>query len=137
MTRVFRTSLGSWLVWLGVLVLLAVVGGWNLPEASERARQALRTPVTMFATAAAFCIAWLAAFRLEISEDHVTYRSLLRGSHTVRKADIIAAQFTGRPRRTESPATFVIRTSAGDEVRINAKPFPIEATRALLELTAA
>jgi hypothetical protein len=118
-----------------MIVLIAGVAAGSDPEVPRPG--AVREKATLFAAAAAFCVAWLAAFRLEISEDHVRYRSLLRGSRTVRKADIVAAHFADPPRATESPATFVIRTSSGDELRINAKPFPIEATQSLLDLAAA
>lgn len=79
-------------------------------------------------------VLWFAALRVEVDDRTVTYRSLLSPTRRIRRADIIHADFANPPRSTEGPFTFVLRTNRDEELRINLKPFPLEATWEMLAI---
>ena len=73
-------------------------------------------------------------FRLKIDTTTVTYSSLFTRETTVQRPDITSADFAETTGALESPFTFSIRTASGEELRINAKVFSLEAVKALFDL---
>jgi hypothetical protein len=76
----------------------------------------------------------LTRYWLAITPDAVAYSSPLRPRRTIRRADIVHADFAEETARFESPITFVIRGRASEELRINAKVFSRDAVAALVDL---
>jgi hypothetical protein len=134
-SRIFRTSRGSWLVWVCVMAPPLAISLWNLALMPARVPMRARLElVVVLLLAIGFVTAWLGAFRLEFTKQTISYRSLFSRTRIFKRADISSAGWATITRPTEGPVTFVIRLTAGDELRINAKPFPREAVRMLIEL---
>jgi hypothetical protein len=76
---------------------------------------------------------WLLRFRLTFASDRVTYQSLFSPTCSILYSEI---RSVGRAnyRATESPLIISVRDVTGNELRINAKVFPIEAVRKLNSL---
>lgn len=87
--------------------------------------------------ALAFAFVWLSRFRLVITPEAVTYSSLFVNEQTLQRSKISEAGFAERTKAFESPYTFVIRSSSGCELRINAKVFSPSAARELRALATA
>ncbi len=79
----------------------------------------------------AFTFFGFSRFRLVINVNSVSYSSLFTRQKTIQKSEITHADFAEETGSLESPFTFVIRTDAGEEMRINAKVFSLEAVREL------
>ena len=86
---------------------------------------------SLLAAPLAFSV-WLAAFRLEISEQMITYRSLFGG---VRKAPLADLESIGVSRTVPTsklPLQLEVRLRDGTAFAVNVKPFPRQATVVLL-----
>jgi hypothetical protein len=81
-----------------------------------------------------FAVAWLSRYRLEFTEVSVVYSSMFSRARRVVRSEIVSARFASKTSRFEGPATFVINTASGQELRINAKVFSVAAVRALFDL---
>ena|SRR5579864_641127 len=125
----FRSCLSSYIVfgtifgvllalWFSALLIRGTFPNWWMPIG-----------ILTFGWAAVFF--WLSRFRLLIDENSVSYSSLLTRKKTCQRSDIIHADFAKVTGSLESPFTFVICTKAGEEMRINAKVFSLEAVREL------
>jgi hypothetical protein len=73
----------------------------------------------------------LSRFRLVITPESVSYSSLFSPRKEFPRSEITFADFAKTTGSFESPLTFSIRTKSGDEMRINAKVFSLEAVREL------
>jgi hypothetical protein len=82
----------------------------------------------------AFTFFGFSRFRLLIDAESVTYSSLFTSRMTFQRSEITHADFAEETGSFESPFTFVIRNKAGEEMRINAKVFTLEAVRELASL---
>ena len=108
---------------LGVLWLVAVwrAGAPWLP---------LVLPVAGFVGVAM----WLSRFRLSFAADEVFLRVPFRGKWRLARNEILSVEFADETGRDESPLTLCIRTSFGEELRLNSKIFSTEAIQRLLAL---
>jgi hypothetical protein len=87
--------------------------------------------VALIAFALVLCWLWLSRFRLEFDDNSIGYSSLFTGYRTIPRGQIVEANFAGETSPFESPFTFVLRTSTGEELRINAKVFSRQAVQEL------
>jgi hypothetical protein len=79
----------------------------------------------------AFVFFGISRFRLHIDAESVSYSSLFTHKRRFERSEITHAEFAEVTGSFEGPFTFVIRTTAGEEMRINAKIFSLEAVREL------
>jgi hypothetical protein len=86
-----------------------------------------RMPIGIITFGWGFVFFWLSRFRLLIDENSVSYASLFTRKKTLLRSEITHADFAGVTGSFKSPYTFVIRTKAAEEMRINAKVFSWEA----------
>ena len=132
--HVFRTSSGSWCVfWIfaGGLLALSLCVAFTAPA---RVPSEERIKLILAVTGVALLgVAWLRAYRLEISAEAVSYQSLFTRKRTILRRDIVGAEFAERTRVTEGMLIFVVRSNHG-EIRVNVKPFPRAAFKELLSL---
>jgi hypothetical protein len=84
------------------------------------------------------CWVWvyfvLSRYRLRVDETSVSYSSLLVRNKKVERAQIAHADFAEVTGPLEGLCTFVVSTTAGEELRINAKVFSMDAVRMLCAL---
>lgn len=126
-TRTYRACFGAYLVFgaiTGALSVLWLGAVWRagapwLP---------LSVPLGGYALVAL----WLSRFRLAFEGDGIVVTMPFRGTRRLECRDILSVEFAEETGRTESPMTLCIRTSAGDELRLNSKVFSAEAIRRLL-----
>jgi len=91
-------------------------------------------PVLLPLGAYLFVCVWLSRFKLIFSPDHFTYSRLFSGDRIVAYEAIASVRPAAWTGPFESPLTVAVRTTSGEEVRINAKVFPREAITRLLAL---
>jgi hypothetical protein len=128
-TCTYRAAPSAYLVFgsitgaLGVLWLVAMwrAGAPWLP---------LVLPVAGFVAVAL----WLSRFRLSFARDEVFLRVPFRGKWRLARSEILSVEFAEETGRDESPLTLCIRTSFGEELRLNSKIFSTEAIQRLLAL---
>lgn len=77
-------------------------------------------------------VAWLVAFKIEISETTITFRSLFQGTQVVRTSDIIAAHCGFQLGSGGGPLRLVVTPRRGNVININAKILSREAIDAVL-----
>src|SRR5262245_3908513 len=124
MKRTFRAAPSAYVVLVGLLSVPAFI--WifgllsGLPFDIEFAVAVLAAPLAFSA--------WLAAFRLEISEEAITYRSLFGGVRMVTVADIQSIGAARTAPGSKSPLQLEVRLRNGTAFTVNVKPFPREAT---------
>jgi hypothetical protein len=92
------------------------------------------TVIGVLALAWALVFLGISRFRLGIDAKSISYSSLFTRKRTLERSEITHADFAEVTGAFESPITFLIRTKAGEEMRINAKVFSIEAVRELCSL---
>lgn len=128
-TRTYRATPSAYLVFgsiTGALSVLWLVAVWRagapwLP---------LAVPVVGFLLVAL----WLSRFRLTFAREEILLCLPFRGQKQLARHDILSVEFAEDTGRNESPTTLCIRTSFGEELRLNAKVFSTEAIECLLAL---
>ncbi len=90
--------------------------------------------LAIFSSPLGLIFLWLSRFRLEIGPDFVAYSSLLNARREIQKSDIVHADFAKGTGPFEGIVIFVVRSRAGEELRINAKTFSREAVASLVNL---
>ncbi len=127
MTHVYRAAISTYLVFGVIFAIPAVlmVSRWRDPGA--------RQIFAMVVAAAFVCFAWIARFRIVITEETLHFRSLF-ASASVPRRSIEAAHVTVRPSRFKGPIRLVVNYDGGGEIEINAKVFSLEAIAAVLAL---
>lgn len=128
MQRTFRAAPSSYLILVGLLsvptILWIVAMFWRRQFNLEALALTLALPLAS--------AIWLASFRLIISDNRITYRSLLGG---VRSASFDEIESIGAARVApviRTPLGVRVKLREGDGFVINTKPFLIEAARLLL-----
>jgi hypothetical protein len=129
-TRQFHASLGSYVVF-GIMFGSVIIFGVFLVVNGHHAAWKM---VMIFGGVLAFTSLWLARFKLTITAESVTYRSLFGGTRSVSRSDIVTVQHATQTSSLESPFTVVVVTRDGVSLRINGKVFPLEAARKLFGL---
>lgn len=127
--RTYRAAASAYVVFgtiTGALSVLWLVAIWRggapwLP---------LGVPVAGFL----LVVLWLSRFRLTFGADEVLLCLPFRARQRLARHDILSVEFAEETGRDESPMTLCIRTSFGDELRLNAKVFSTEAIERLLAL---
>lgn len=76
---------------------------------------------------------WLSRFRLVITPERVIYRSLFGRVRSIRRHEILSARLAARTRDTVR-LMLVLQSSTGEELRINADVFSIEAIKCVRRL---
>lgn len=128
-TQTYRAAPSAYLVFgtitgaLGVLWLVAV---WR----ADAPWLPLALPVVGFLAVAL----WLSRFRLSFAADEIQLRVPFRGKWRLAPSEILSVEFAEETGRNESPLTLCIRTSFGEELRLNSKVFSTEAIQRLLAL---
>jgi len=82
----------------------------------------------------AFAI-WLAAIRLDISENQIAYRSLFGRARTVCRADVLSIGASAFSPTSGEPISVNVRLKGGGGFEINARPLSREAVLRLLRWT--
>jgi hypothetical protein len=77
---------------------------------------------------------WLAAFRLDISDDTIAYRSLFGGVRNAKVSDIESISPSRAPRPSRSPLQFRVQLRDKTGFIVNMKPFPKAAASMLLSV---
>ena len=129
MRHEYRACTSSYVVFTGIAGVPLVISCL----AAVREPSFLKA-VLICVAALAFAFVWLSRYRLVITPVTVTYSSLFVGEQTFQQSEIAEAGFAERTGATESPYTFVVRSSSGRELRINAKVFSRSAVRELCTL---
>jgi hypothetical protein len=75
---------------------------------------------------------WLSRYRIVMDQERVTLTLPFRPVTELERSEVLSVEFAGETGLMESPATLSIRTSYGEELRLNAKVFSHEAVEALL-----
>lgn len=127
--RTYRAAPSAYLVFgaiTGSLSVLWLVAVWRagapwLP---------LAVPVLGFLAMAL----WLSRFRLTFGPEEILLSLPFRARKRLARHDILSVEFAEQTGRNEAPMTLCIRTSFGDELRLNAKIFSTEAIERLLAL---
>jgi hypothetical protein len=78
-----RAAVSAYVVFGIIFGFITLMTG--LPASSE---PSMRLPFLIFAAVWVFCYAWLFTFRLVVSSESIAYRTLLRGTRTLRLQDI-------------------------------------------------
>lgn len=108
-------------LWLTILLVRGMFPNWWMP-------------ICIVTCGWTFVLCWLSRFRLSIDAESVSYSSLFTHQKKIQRSEITIANFAKVKGPFESPYAFVIRTKAGEEIRINAKVFSLEAVRELAGL---
>jgi hypothetical protein len=128
MTKTFRAVLSAYVMLGGLLSVPALIWFFGLLRGLAFD---IEFAVAVLAAPLAFSV-WLAAFRLEISEETITYRSLFGGVRTAMVADIESIGAARTAPVSKSPLQLEVRLRDGTAFAVNVKPFPREATIMLL-----
>jgi len=127
--QTYRAAPSAFLVFgvmCGALALLGAIAAY----VSDMSWLPVLIPVCAFALA---CI-WLSRFRLTFGPDQLSYASLFGSLRSLPVTAIVSVEPAGRTGPLESPLTVIVRSSSGEELRVNAKIFPREAVRRLFAL---
>jgi hypothetical protein len=127
-TQIYRASLSAFVVFAIVFGVPGALLAWGL-----LAKHQSLLPVLIPLAAYSLTACWLLRFRLTFASDRVTYQGLFSPPRSILYS---AVRSVGRAsyRATESPLIISVRDTTGNELRINAKVFPIEAVRKLNSL---
>jgi hypothetical protein len=127
MQRTFRATPSSYLILVGLLsvptILWVVARFWRRQLNLEALAVTLALPL-------AFAI-WLASFRLIISDNRITYRSLFGGVESASFDEIESIGAARVAPVSSAPLGVKVKLREGNGFVINTKPFPIEAVRLL------
>ena len=120
----FRASISAYVVLCGIWVLLAV--GYVFLSIHTGRPQYVAIVISL--VPAVLFGFWLWQFRLDFVSDGVVYRSLFAGRRFVPYCDVIGESFISRglflaPNRSK------LKLRSGEELEINWKVFPIEASK--------
>lgn len=129
-TRTYRAAPGAYGVFGSItaaLSLLWLVAMWR----NAAPWQPLLVPLGGFA----LVVVWLSRFRIQVGQGELTLVTPFGGKRRVALQDILSVELATETGRSESPFVLSIRTSAGEELRLNAKVFPRFAIQHLLALT--
>jgi len=127
--KLFQACRSSYIVFgvihgaiLALFISAVVVRGWH---------SSWFWPFGILTGSWAFVFLWLSKFRLVITSESVSYSSLFSPKKEFQRCEIISADFAETTGSFESPFTFSIWNKSGEEMRINAKVFPLDAVREL------
>lgn len=125
-TGVYRAAISTYIVFAVIFAvpLIAMSFKWRDPGARQIA--------AMVGVAAVFCFAWIARFRIVITEDTLYFPSLFGSSQVPRRA--IRSAGTFRASSSAGPLRLVVKYEGGREIDINAKVFSREAIAAVRAL---
>lgn len=127
--RTFRTSPSSYVALCGVLSLPMVLCWWGVLGLGRRDL----TMVSAFFTALVItAVVWLAHFRLRFDDSGIEYRDLFGRNFRLTYSEIASLSsrtISGRFSTTE----WTLHLHDGRKLRINLKPFPLEAWRLLCQ----
>ncbi len=129
-TRTYRAAPAAYAVFgsiTGALSLLWLAAMWR----NAAPWQPLLVPLGGYAVV----VLWLSRFRIQVGQGELTLTTPFGGERRVVLQDILSVELATESGRTESPFVLSIRTSAGEELRLNAKVFPRFAIQHLLALT--
>jgi hypothetical protein len=90
------------------------------------------TPLLIPAGAYAPACVWLSRYRLTFLKDHLSYGSLFAPERAIPYESIESIDLGSSTGPFESPFTVSVKSTSGEEVRINAKVFPREAVKRLM-----
>ncbi len=124
----FRAAPASYiaLCWPSALLTGLWIAGWVVRGRHELAFLACcLLPAAVLAP-------WLAAFRLELGGDALTYRAPFRARRSIRYEDVREVS-SWQPPASRAPVRERLRLRDGEELEIRWKVFPIEAVRAFRE----
>lgn len=76
-------------------------------------------------------VLWLSRFRLTFGPEEILVAQPFRRVRVARR-DVLSVEFAEETGRNEAPLVLCIRTSVGEELRLNAKVFSTEAIQQLL-----
>ena len=127
MPRVYRAAISTYVVFGIILGVPAVALSFRWRDAGAR------HIVALIAVAAVFWVAWIAAYRIVITEDAVHFRSLFASAKAPRRA-VRSADVVYVPSSSAGPLRLVVKYDGGGEIDINAKVFSREAIQAVLAL---
>ena len=111
---------------MGCIGILWGLAAWRLGAPWK----AIVLPCAGFAAIAV----WLSRFRVTMGEEDVEVAIPFRRARHLRRTEILSVEFAERTGPLESPVTLLIRTSGGEELRLNAKVFSPAAVQDLLAL---
>jgi hypothetical protein len=131
--KVYRACASSYVVFT---VLTGVPVGINVAALIATGNPSLWWIIAAGTGVLLFVCLCLWRFRLEITADTVAYASLFMRKRMIARSEIVAVGPARRTGRLEGPMTIVIRSKSGEEIRVNAKVFSLEAVRALAALAA-
>jgi hypothetical protein len=75
---------------------------------------------------------WLSRYRLVFSADHLSYQTVFASERAISYENIKSIAVASDTGAFESPYTVSVRSTGGEELRINAKVFPREAVQRLM-----
>ena len=109
-----NTERSQYYIWGGIGLVLAFVGAKNVFEDPSHWYS-----LTLLVLAWCILFAWLAAYRISIDQDVLSYSALLKGTISVSRNDIMSVEIlSGR-----FSHAVIIKPKAGDPIVINTKPF--------------
>lgn len=127
-TRTYRAAPGAYLVFAGITLALEVL--WL--GAAWKNGVVTWGPILLIGGVYAATVVWLTRFRLTLDAQELRILRPLQAERRLARASILAVEFDART--DEPPFMLAIRLRDGEELRLNAKLFPREAVRSLLEL---
>ena len=131
-TTTYRAAPSAYVVFGAITAALSVL--WIVAALSVDAPwEPLAVPLGGFVIVAL----WLSRFRLTFEGEQLVFASLFGGVRRVQIEEILSVEAAEKTGPTESPMTLCLRLVNGQELRLNAKVFPREASRRLLALSGA
>jgi hypothetical protein len=127
--QTFRTSASSYVALCGVLSIPMVLCWWGVIFLGRRD---LTMVAALFTALVLTAVMWLAYFRLHFDASSIEYRDLFGRNVTLLYSEISSLKsrtISGRFSATE----WMLHLHDGRKVRINLKPFPLEARELLCQ----
>jgi hypothetical protein len=129
MNKRYHADLPAWIL-IGGLSCCGLLAAYLTASSSDTFDAFLLTFASVFG------FAWLLSFQIELTPSEVIFRSLFRGRRSIRNEQIKKVRLTcDFRRRTEGPLQLIVDPSdrSINQLRINAKVFPLAAIDAVLE----
>jgi len=125
--QIFRTSPDSYVALCGVLSVPLAAWILVIPSSSRLDLTGLIFSMALPVTAAI----WLAYFRLRIDDWGIDYRDLLGRNVRVAYSEVSSLKYQTKSYGGRSYGLWLLHLHDGRSLRLNLKPFPREAYRAL------
>jgi hypothetical protein len=113
-TQCIRTERAQYFIWGGIGLVLLLVSANNVGEHPSHWYSLI-----LLILAWSIVFLWLAAYKISIDEDVLSYSALLKGTVSISRDDIVSAEvLSGRLEHA-----IIINPKSGDRIIINTKPF--------------